>query len=239
MELLMWTPVIFTKTGFPRDEEGRPFLPGNAIKEAITSAVIYYYVKKDREIESKVKSYLLKKELKPDKVVEDIKTIIQDKYAVLKELEVPEKVALSDGEVYETTVEVFDFKRREIVETFRVEVFKGTVKLAIRSPNLDKLRAAGHSFCEALCRMEMSMLRNHPFTENFYQPLLNEMKKWEIPLRIGMWTEVKFRGNLLFFWRIKEVRKKLMNELKADIRPRRVIYLPREKCTAGWCELKV
>jgi hypothetical protein len=238
MELLMWTPVIFTRNGFPRDREGRPFLPGNTIKEAIASAVIYYYIKKDKEIESKVKNYLLKKELKPDRVVEDIKAIIQDKYSVLRELEVSERIALSNGRVHETTAEVFDLKKKKVTETFKVEVFKGTVELAIRSPSPDNLRAAGHSFCEALCRMEMSMLRDHPLVENFYKPLLNDIKKWEIPMRIGMWTEVKFRGNLLFFWRIKEVRRKLMSNLKMDIRPTRIIYLPEEKSTAGWCELK-
>ncbi|ADU96666.1 hypothetical protein [Thermovibrio ammonificans] len=239
MELLTWTPVIFTRHGFPRDEAGRPFLPGNAIKEAITSAVIYYYIKKDREIEAKVKAYLLKKGLKPDEVIERVKEIITDKYPVLNGLEVPERIDLSNGEVYEARAEVFDLKKWEDVEDFKVEVFKGTIELPISSPHLEKLKAAGHSYCEALARMEMSMLRDHPLVEQFYQPLLNDLKRWEIPLRVGMWTEVRFRGNLLFFWRIKEVREKLMDELKMDIRPRRVIYLPREKCTTGWCELKV
>jgi hypothetical protein len=239
MELLTWTPVIFAKKGFPRDEEGRPFLPGNVIREAIVSAVIYYYIKKDKEIENKVKNYLLKKGLNPDEVIERIKGIITEKYPVLNGLEIPERLDLSNGEVYETRAEVFDLKKWEDVEDFKVEVFKGVIELPLSSPHLEKLKAAGHSFCEALAKMEMSMLGDHPLVEQFYKPLLNELKRWEIPLRVGMWTEVRFRGNLLFFWRIKEVRNRLMEELKTDIRPKRVIYLPREKCTTGWCELKV
>ena len=239
MELLTWTPVIFAKKGFPRDEEGRPFLPGNVIREAIVSAVIYYYIKKDKEIENKVKNYLLKKGLNPDEVIERIKGIITEKYPVLNGLEIPERLDLSNGEVYETRAEVFDLKKWEDVEDFKVEVFKGVIELPLSSPHLEKLKAAGHSFCEALAKMEMSMLGDHPLVEQFYKPLLNELKRWEIPLRVGMWTEVRFRGNLLFFWRIKEVRSRLMEELKTDIRPKRVIYLPREKCTTGWCELKV
>ncbi len=239
MELLTWTPVIFSRKGFPRDEAGRPFLPGNSIKEAITSAVIYYYIKKDKDIENRVKAYLLKKGLKPSEVIDRIKEIILDKYPVLNGLEIPERLDLSKGEVYETRAEVFNLKKWEDEESFKVEVFKGVVELPISSPYLEKLKAAGHSFCEALVRMEMGMLKDHPLVETFYKPLLNDMKKWEIPLRVGMWTEVKFKGHLLFFWRIKEVRNALMEELKVDIRPTKVIYLPRERCTTGWCEAKL
>ena len=239
MELLTWSPIIFSRNGFPRDGEGKPFLPGNAIREAITSAVIYYYIKKDREIENKVKAYLLKKGLKAEEIIDRVKEIILEKYPVLNGLEVPERLYLENGELYETRAEVFDLKKWEDVEDFKVEVFKGVIELPISSPHIDKLKAAGHSFCEALAKMEMKMLGDHPLAENFYKPLLNEMKRWEIPLRVGMWTEVQFKGHLLFFWRIKEVRDRLFEELKTDIRPKRVIYLPREKCTTGWCELKI
>jgi len=239
MELLTWTPVIFTRKGFPRDEAGRAFLPASTIREAITSAVIYYYIKKDKEIENRVKNYLLRKGLNPDEVIERVKEIILDKYPVLNGLEIPERIDLSKGEVYETRAEVFNLKRWEEEESFKVEVFKGVVELPLYSPHLEKLKAAGHSYCEALARMEMGMLRDHPLAENFYKPLLNDMKRWEIPLRVGMWTEVKFKGNLLFFWRIKEVRNALMEELKVDIRPTKVIYLPRENCTTGWCEARL
>ncbi len=33
MELLTWTLMLFPKKSFPQDEEGRPFLPGNVLRE--------------------------------------------------------------------------------------------------------------------------------------------------------------------------------------------------------------
>ncbi|SNR67002.1 hypothetical protein [Desulfurobacterium atlanticum] len=239
MELLTWTPILFAKKEFPRDESGKPFLPGNVIKEGIISAFIYYYIKKDRDIESRVKLYLLKQHLNPDEVVRRIKEIISDKYPEILNFEVIERIDLSSGEIYTTTAEVFHLKNWKEIETFKVEVFKGKIELPLKIKILEKLKAAGHSFCEALARMEMRMLGEHPIVETFYKPLLNDMKRWEIPLRLGMWTDTKFRGNLLFFWRIKEVRNRIFEELKIDIRPTKVIYLPREKATAGWCEIKI
>ncbi len=238
MQLITWTPILLAKGGFPRDGRGNPYLCGSVLKESILNAAAYYYVKKDREIEAKVKECLLGDGLKPTDVLEGVREILRNKYPFLKELKIPEKIGFSDGEVYETTVEVFDFKKQVEVEDFRSEVFRGKIKLEISFSSLNKLKAIGHSYCEALCRMEMSMLKNHPLVEDFYVPMLNDMKKWDIPLRVGMWAEDFFRGSLLFFWKVKEVRKRLMDKLKMDIRPRRIFYLPAEKCTAGWCELR-
>ena len=238
MHLITWTPILLAENGFPRDGRGNPFIRGSVLKEAILNAATYYYVKKDREIEAKVRTYLLREELEPTKVVEDIKEILQDKYLFLKELEIPEKISLSDGEIYETTVEVFDLKKQIEVNDFRSEVFRGTIELEISFPDLSKLKAIGHSYCESLCRAEMSMLKNHPLIEDFYVLMLNGIKKWDIPLRVGMWTEDFLQESLLFFRKVKEIRKKLMEKLKIDIRPKRVLYLPAEKCTVGWCELK-
>ncbi len=235
MVVYTWTPLVFTKKGFPRDEQGVPFLPGNVLKEGIESAFVYYYIKKDKEIESKVKAYLLKKRLDPETVIDDVKRIIEEKYPFVKEVVISERLSLN-GEVKEMEVEVFDLKKWEEVESFKVEAFVGSVEGDFQIP--EKLKPAAHSFCEALARMEMSMLQDHPLVEKFYQPLLNDMKRWEIPLRLGMWTEVKYRGYLLFFWRIKEVREKLMGTLKMDIRPKRVLFFPKNRQTAGWCEIK-
>ena len=235
MVVYTWTPLIFARKGFPRDEQGVPFLPGNVLKEGIESALVYYYIKKDKEIESKVKAYLLRKHLNPEAVIGDVKRIIAEKYSFVKEIVIPERLSL-DGEIKEVEVEVFDLKKWEEVESFRTEVFVGSVGGDFSIP--EKVKPAAHSFCEALARMEMSMLKDHPLVEKFYQPLLNDMKRWEIPLRLGMWTEVRYRGYLLFFWRIKEVRERLMETLKMDIRPKRVLFFPRERQTAGWCEIK-
>ena len=239
MELICWTPVVFNRHGFPRDEEGRPFFPRNLFTEALTSAVIFYYVKKDKEIENKVKKYLLSSDIKLEEVSDKVKEIVLSKYPVLDQLDIPEKTYLPEKDIQEKYIEVFDLKRWEDIKGFKTEVFKGIIPLEIKSPHLEKLKAAAHSYAEALAKIEHSFLKDHPLASIFYEPLINDLKKWEIPLRIGMWTEVSFKGDLLFFWRIKEVREKLLKELKVDIRPRYVLYLPKEKQTTGWAEIKI
>ena len=238
MKLLTWTPIIFSRKGFLRDEEGKPYLPRNVFEEALTSAVIFYYTKKDREIENRIRKYLTTKGLKLKEIAKDVKNIVLQKYPVLEGLNIPEKVYLPEDKIREEYIEVFDLKEKIDVKGFRTEVFKGSLELNIDSPHWEKLKAACHSFAEALARMEKELLGDHPLAELFYEPLLNDLKKWEIPLRLGMWTEVHFKGDLLFFWKIKDVRNFLIKELGIDIRPRYVLYLPKEKATTGWCELK-
>jgi len=237
MKLLTWTPIVFSRKGFPRDKEGKPFLPRNFFEEAIISAVIFYYIKKDKEIENKVKKYLMKENLNLKEISKDIKNIVLEKYPILDNLDIPEITYLKDGKIEERYIEVFDLKEWIDIKGFKTEVFIGSVELDIKSPHIEKLKAAAHSYAEALAKMEMGFLKEHYLVEKFYKPLLNELKKWEIPLRLGLWTETSFKGDLLFFWRIKEVREKLLKELKIDIRPRYVLYIPKEKATTGWAEL--
>jgi len=239
MEMLCWTPVVFSRKGFPRDEEGKPFLPRNVFTEAITSAVIFYYIKKDREIENRVKRYLLEEKLDIKTVADDIRDIVLKKYPVLENLSIPERVYLPEKDIREEYIEIFDLKEWIDVKGFKTEIFKGIVDIPIKSPYIEKLKAAAHSYAEALARIEHSFLKDHPLAKLFYEPLINDLKKWDVPLRVGLWTEVSFKGNLLFFWRIKEVREKIMKELNVDIRPRYVLYLPKEKQTTGWVEIKI
>ncbi len=238
MEIVSWTPTIYSRKGFPKDKNGKPFFPKETFVEAITTAVIFYYTKKDKEIENKIKKYLLKDKLNIDTIARDIKKIVLSKYPVLDNLELPDKVYIPEEDIKEEYVEIFDLKEWIDVKGFKTEVFKGVVDLEINSPNIEKIKAAAHSYAEALAKMEHSLLKEHPLAKQFYEPLINDLKKWEIPLRIGLWTEVKFKGKLLFFWKIKEVREKLIKDLKIDIRPRYVIYSPKEKQTTGWIEIK-
>ncbi len=238
MEIVSWTPTIYSRKGFPKGKNGKPFFPKETFVEAITTAVIFYYTKKDKEIENKIKKYLLKDKLNIDTIVRDIKKIVLSKYPVLDNLELPDKVYIPEEDIKEEYVEIFDLKEWIDVKGFKTEVFKGIVDLEINSPNIEKIKAAAHSYAEALAKMEHSLLKEHPLAKQFYEPLINDLKKWEIPLRIGLWTEVKFKGKLLFFWKIKEVREKLIKDLKIDIRPRYVIYSPKEKQTTGWIEIK-
>ncbi len=235
MELLTWTPLIFSKTGFPRDPDGTPYIPGKTVERAINSALIYYYIKKDREIETTVRKLLLNKNLNPETVIEKVTAIIFEKYT--HSIKFPEKIPLKGGKVFETIVDVFDLKRWEEVDSFRVEVFEGIIELKL-SENLERIKPAAHSFADALLRMEMELLQDHPVVETYYQPMLNEVRKWEIPLRLGFWTQTRYQGNLLYFWRIKEIRERFLRDFKIDIRPTKILFLPREGVTAGWAEIK-
>jgi hypothetical protein len=238
MEIISWTPTIYSRKGFLKDKNNKPYLPKETFIEAIESAVIFYFVKKDKEIEHKVKNYLLKEKLNLYTVSKKIKEIVLSKHPVLDNLELPEKVYLPKNDIKEEYVEIFDLKNWIDIKGFKTEIFKGIVNLEITSPHLDKIKAAAHSYTEALAKMEHSLLKDHPLAQLFYEPLISDLKKWEIPLRVGLWTETEFKGDLLFFWKIKEVREKIMKELKVDIKPRYVLYLPKEKQTTGWLEMK-
>ena len=238
MKLLTWTPILFSRKGFLRDENNKPYLPRNVFEEALTSAVIFYYIKKDKQLENSVKKYLTTEGLKLEEVAKEVKKRVLEKYPVLENLEIPERVYLPEEKIQKVYVEVFDLKEKADKGGFKTEVFKGSLELPIESPHIEKLKAACHSYAEALARMEKEMLEDHPLAEIFYNELLNELKRWEIPLRLGMWTEVHFKGDLLFFWRVKEVRNFILKELGIDIRPRYVLYIPSERATTGWCELK-
>jgi len=56
--LICWSPIAFAKEGFLEDEKGK-YLPKNVIVEALESAVVFYYVKKDKQIEKLVTKYLM------------------------------------------------------------------------------------------------------------------------------------------------------------------------------------
>ncbi|NPA12367.1 MAG: hypothetical protein GXO45_00105 [Aquificae bacterium] len=238
MEMLTYSPVIYSKEGFPRDN-GKPYLPKETFLEAITSAVIFYYTKKDKEIENRIKKYLLSEGVRIEEVSETVKQIVLDKYPILDDLQLPEKVYLPQESIKQEYVEVFDLREWIDTDGFKTEAFFGSVDINIQSPHIEKLKAVCHSYVEALLRIEHSFLKEHYLAKLFYEPLMNEVKKWDMPLRIGMWTGVSFKGDLLFFWRIKEVREYLIKKLHIDIRPRYILYIPRRKETTGWVNIKI
>jgi hypothetical protein len=239
MLLINWTPLVFNRKEFPRDEEGKPFIPSNLIEGALKSATIYYYIKKDKEIENKVKNFLLKEGLNTDNVIKEVKSIVLNKYPVLNQIEIPEKIYLNPKKLKKSYIEIFDLKEQIDIKGFFTEIYQDEIEVNIKINNIEKIKAIAHSYAEGLAHMEKSMLKDHPLAEQFYAPLISEIKNWDIPLRVGMWTEHRYKGNLLYFWRIKEVRDVFFKNYKIDIRPRYILYLPKEKQTTGWTELKI
>ncbi len=236
MELLFWTPLIYSLEGFPRDTSGTPYIPGSVLQQGINEALTYYYIKKDPRIENSVKRLLLDKHLKPDSVVQKIQELVLERYS--PNFELPKVIKLNSGRIYETIVDIYDLKKWRDIDSLKIEVFEGIVSIDLDETEFLKIAPAAHSFANALLRMEMELLEDHPLVERYYQPLMNEVRRWEIPLRIGYWTQNPYQGNLLFFWRIKEVRERFLRDFRMDIRPTKILFLPREGVTPGWAELR-
>ncbi len=238
--LLTWSRLLARRSRFPRDEKGHPYLPGDYLMESLKDAVVFYLVKRDKALEGKIKRYLSVGRLNPEDVAEDVWRMVSERYPFLKGVKFPEVVPLDPGGVQTVTVGVFDLKAGYEVDTFKSEAFSGFLSVGDGIPKeaLERIRYAGRSFTEALVKMEMAMLGDHPLTERFHIPLLNDMRRWEIPLRLGRWTTSPYGGRLMFFWRIKEVRERILRDYGTDIRPRKVLLLPRDMATAGWSEIK-
>jgi len=235
--LIFWTPTSFEKDGFLEDENGK-FLPRNAILEALESAVVFYYIKKDSELEISVRKYLTDKP-KIKEIAKEVKKRVFEKYPVLEGIEIPEKIYLNEENVSNELVKVFDLEKKEFVDSFHMDVFKGVIEdVKVKSQNLEKIKNACLAYARALAEYEHKELKGTEFEENIAEIQNQIANEWEIPIRVGHWTNTPYKGDLLFFWRIKEVREYLLRELHIDIRPKDVLYLPRTNEFLGWGEIK-
>ena len=235
MEIWTHTPLLYSRKGFPR-KDGKPFLPGNEITQALSSAIVYYYIRKDKDIERQIKRLLLQGTQNIDNIIEKIKSVVFEKY--FNPPYIPD-IPLTDGKLFYAYVDIFDTKKWDVIDYFKIEAFSGILHVPFDTTEIKRIKPAALSFATALLKMEIKLLEDYPVVENFHVPLLNEIKNWSIPLRIGYWTENKYEKNLLYFWRIKDVRESLLREYKIDIIPHRFLILPREQATPGWSEIKI
>ncbi len=240
MLLLTWARVLPKGRRFPRDEAGKPYLPGDYLTEALKDAVVFYFVKKDRALESEIRRHLTSGRLEVETLSGKVYDMVFGRYPLLESLKVPDSIPLDEGGISTVTVEVLDLRKGYEVKDFRTEAYYGTLEVPVEVEGevWDRLRYAGRSFTEALIKMERGLLEEHPLLEEFYSNLLNEVREWEVPIRVGRWTTAPHGGRLLFFWRIKEVRERILREYGVDIRPTKVLYLPRDRATAGWSEMR-
>ena len=231
--LINWTPVAFEK-GFLEDENGK-FIPRNTILEALESAAIFYYTKKDKEIEKLIKKYLTGKP-KLKEISKEVKRIVFSKYPILEKIEIPEKLYVKNTKT--ELVKVFDLEKKEFIKSLKIEVSKDIVdEVTVKSDNLEKIKNACKAYSRALAEYEHKALKGTDLEElvaDIQNKIANE---WEIPVRIGYWTLTPFKGDLLFFWRDKEVREFLLKNLKVDIRPKNVLFSFNENEFLGWSEI--
>ncbi len=225
--LTTWTPVI--------TEDGR-FHPED-LKEAIESAWIFYHIKKDRGVENAVRRYLMSGEVNLEDMLERVRQIVRERHPLTLEVEVLKDDTHSE-EIY---VEPYVISDDVDDEGFRARAFTGSVLLNIKG-NVDyaRLRAVGQSYAEGILKAEMKIFgEESELLKSIYQELLNEMKnEWDIPLRMGIFNRNRFGGNLLFFWRIKDVRDYILRKLKFDIRPSEALYIVKYRTVPGFVELR-
>ncbi|WP_457563922.1 hypothetical protein [Caminibacter pacificus] len=235
--LIFWSGTSFEKNGFLEDENGK-FIPRNAILEALESAVVFYYIKKDKELERLVTKYLMEKP-KLKEISKEVKKRVFEKYPVLDGIEIPEKIYLPEENISNELVKVFDLEKKEFTKSFHMDVFKGVLEdVKIKSQNLEKIKNACKSYARALAEYEHKALKETEFEDLMVEIQNNIANEWEIPIRVGHWTNTPYKGDLLFFWRVKEVRDYLLKHLHIDIRPKDVLYLPRTNEFLGWGEIK-
>ncbi|WP_457565007.1 hypothetical protein [Caminibacter sp.] len=234
--LIFWSSV-YLKKGFLEDESGK-FIPRNEILEALESAVVFYYVKKDKEIERLVRKYLMSKP-KLKEVSRDVKKIVFEKYPLLEGIKIPEKIYVDKDKITQELIKVFDLEKKEFVRSFRGEVFKGVIEnVEIESENMEKIKTACKAYARALAEYEHKAVKESELEDVITEIQNSIANEWEIPLRVGEWTLTPYKGDLLFFWRDKEVREYLLKELKKDIRPKDVLFIPRTNEFLGWAEVK-
>jgi hypothetical protein len=235
--LIFWTPTSFEKEGFLEDENGK-FLPRNAILEALESAALFYYIKKDKKLENLVKKYLLNRP-KLKEIAKEVKKRVFEKYPILEGIEIPEKIYLQNENISNELVKVFDLEKKDFVKSFKTDVYKGVLEdVKIKSNNMEKIKNACLAYSRALAEYEHKALKDTEFEDLIVEIQNNIANEWEIPIRIGHWTNTPYKGDLLFFWRVKEVRDYLLKHLHIDISPKDVLYLPRTNEFLGWGEIK-
>ena len=202
--LIFWSGTSFEKEGFLEDENGK-FLPRNAILEALESAVVFYYIKKDKELENLVKKYLLNRP-KLKEISKEVKKRVFEKYPILEGIEIPEKIYLQNENISNELVKVFDLEKKDFVKSFRMDVYKGVLEdVKIKSNNMEKIKNASLAYSRALAEYEHKALKDTEFEDLIVEIQNNIANEWEIPIRVGHWTNTPYKGDLLFFWRVKEV----------------------------------
>jgi hypothetical protein len=232
--LLAHTPLAAGKRGFPK-ENGTPFFPGPVLRESLETAFFFYALGKDPEFAELVRVFLLAGRFDRIGSVRDfLLERLRERYAELAELEIPEVIWLP--EITSRRVFTVDLETGEVLKRRDHQVFLGVLSLEMELPGVFKY--AGLSFCEALARAELRRLRERvPALVPFYEGLTNRLRRMEIPLRAGYWTEDVFAGLLLAYWRVKEVREVIRRRLREDPAPRTLLYSPKDRATFGWIEL--
>ncbi|NPA34882.1 MAG: hypothetical protein GXO48_08155 [Chlorobi bacterium] len=232
MPFFTYSPMLSRHKEFKRVDE-KSVISGDEIRKLVEASAIFYFIKKDKHLENRVRKFLMQKEHDLPELANSVRNMVYDTYPWLKEITYPQFVEL-EGKVQRLYCEVWDLKENEVTKDFVTEAFTGIVKFQLPEPHAQKLCYAFQSYAEALARIEKEMLEDHPLATEFYPRLITELRSEGCPARLGYWTDTPYEGHLLFFWRVKEIRQHLTKEFGLDIRPTEIIYIPSRGETAGW-----
>ena len=224
---------------FKRDEKDA-FIPSDYIIDAIKEALIFYLVKKNKSVEK----YILKEVSQIDSIKdleifsEKIKNSILNRENLLNNINMPSKIYLPKDGIYNLKIQSFDLEKKEFIEQFESEGFKGTIQaFELNSPNIQIIKDALLSFSKSLTDYEHKMIKDttlEPIIIDLQNFIANE---WNMTIRIGKWNIDDSKNKLLFLWRIKEVRELIQKRFKMDVRPKSILYVPKFKEFVGWCEI--
>jgi len=233
------SPLAVGEEGFPR-RQGRPYLPGAALREAFLTAALAYSVRRDEAFAAEMRR-LVQHAYKGS-----VAGLAAEMEAALLQRQ-PELAALSFADVELTGVElepvlVCDTRRGEVARRGEVETFAGVSDTAVAlPPELETwLSAAARSYSEALATAESKALASGlPASQGFYQKLkARVLKEAPWPLRAGYWTPDPQGGRLLALARIEAAVTALARRFEATPLPRHVLFAPRTGASLGWLVLR-
>lgn len=81
------------------------------LKKSIQNAITYYYTTKDKEIENKIKKYLLSNPKSIEEIKKEVKNIIFQKYPIINEIEIKN---IDIGEKKTHLIKVFDLEKKRV-----------------------------------------------------------------------------------------------------------------------------
>ncbi|NPA50519.1 MAG: hypothetical protein GXO02_02700 [Epsilonproteobacteria bacterium] len=230
--------ITFENFDFLEDENDF-FMPKNEVVEAIESALLFYFTKRDRKFQNFLKRSIFGIKKKSD--LKELAKVMREELFRRYEIEIdaPKKIYLEKDNIERVEVRRFEYDKGDFSASFSAKIYKGVIKdIKITSKYLDqeKIKLAFLGYSQALANYEHKRLKGsilEKYIANLQNTIANE---WESALRVGAWTKSPSKGDLLFFWRIKEVREYLLREFGFDILPRDTFFVPKYKEFLGWCE---
>lgn len=233
------SPLAAGPDGFPR-REGRAYLPGAALREALLAAALAYAIRRDEAFAAEMRRLAQHAFKGSAGELADAMT------AALLERQ-PELAALAPDDAFvdepsERTVMWMDTWKGEPVREQRLELVEGRFPVG-RSlpPELETwLAAAGRSYAEALATAELEALGGTlPSLAEFYHELkARQFKGASWPLRLGYWTPEPEGGRFLAFARLAAASRALERRFQARPLPRHLLYEPASGRTLGWAVLE-